>query len=68
MTYQQLVDHFGGQYKAADALGVSRNMLNRWKNSGEMLGKKIPWQWQCAAAWKTDGELFPTLGPWDKEE
>ncbi len=68
MTYRQLIDYFGGQGKTADALGVSHATLNRWKNSGEMLGKQIPWQWQCAAAWKSNEHLFPTLGPWDRKK
>ncbi len=68
MTYQQLIAYFRDESGAADALGVSRSTLNKWKESNEMRGRKIPWQWQCAAAWTTDGALFPTLGPWDREK
>jgi len=32
MTYKQLLDHFGGQQKVADALNCKQNTVSDWRD------------------------------------
>lgn len=32
MTYQQLIEHFKSEQKAADALGIKQPSINAWKD------------------------------------
>lgn len=44
MNYEQLVEHFGGPTKAAEALGIEdRQTVAAWKN------RRIPSKWQIKA-------------------
>ena len=51
MTYAQLIDHFRGLTKAADALGVDRRHVFNWKK------RRIPSKWQVQAEVVSDGKL-----------
>ena len=52
MTYDQLVGHFGGPTKAADALGIEdRRTVHAWSR------RRVPSRWQMKAEKLTDGKL-----------
>jgi hypothetical protein len=51
MDYAQLVVHFGGLTKAADALGIDRRMVDAWKK------RRIPSKWQMKAETLSGGVL-----------
>lgn len=52
MKYEQLVGHFGGLTKAAQALGLKRQTVHAWG-----IRKRIPSRWQMRIAALTGGEL-----------
>ena len=51
MDYLTVIEHFGGCTKAADALGFSKQAVNRWKDRG------IPFEAQFIIQIKTKGRL-----------
>lgn len=52
MNYEQLVGHFGGPTKAADALGIEdRRTVHAWKE------RRIPSKWQMKAQVISEGKL-----------
>lgn len=51
MKYKDLVGHFGGLTKAADALGIDRRMVDAWKK------RRIPSKWQMKAQTLSEGAL-----------
>lgn len=51
MKYEQLVEFFDGLTKAADALGVDRRVVDRWKR------RRIPSRWQMKAQALSGGTL-----------
>ena len=52
MRYDQVVGHFGGPTKTADALGIDdRRTVHAWKKRG------IPSFWQLKIESVTDGDL-----------
>ena len=51
MTYSQLVAHFGGLSKAAEALGIDRRHVFNWSE------RRIPSKWQVKAEHVTGGKL-----------
>jgi hypothetical protein len=51
MTYTQLVAHFGGLTKAADALGLDRRHVWNWSD------RRIPSKWQVKAEHITNRKL-----------
>ena len=52
MTYEQLVGHYRGLTKAAQALGLKRQTVHAWG-----IRKHIPSRWQIEIEGKTDGRL-----------
>ena len=52
MNYKQMVAHFGGLSKAAQALGLPRQTVHMWKRRG-----RIPSRWQIKAEARSDGKL-----------
>lgn len=51
MTYDDLIEHYGGCTKAALALGLPKQTVNRWKDAG------IPDEKQLEIQKETRGEL-----------
>jgi hypothetical protein len=51
MNYKELIAHWGGQSKAAQALGLERQSVNVWKK------RRIPSKWQLIAANLSRGRL-----------
>lgn len=51
MTYQQLLAHFGGLSKVAEALGVDRRRVWNWSE------RRIPSKWQAKIESVSDGKL-----------
>lgn len=51
MTYDDLVDTYGGLSKAARALGLAKQTVHRWRDSG------IPFEKQFIIQMKTKGRL-----------
>lgn len=52
MKFDQLIDHFGSQVAAADALGVTQPTLSNWKKRG-----RIPHLQQLRIEHVTRGKL-----------
>lgn len=52
MKFQNLIDHFGSQVAAADALGLTQPTLSNWKKRG-----KIPHLQQLRIEHITKGKL-----------
>jgi DNA-binding transcriptional regulator YdaS (Cro superfamily) len=52
MKFNQLIDHFGSQVAAADALGVTQPTLSNWKKRG-----RIPHLQQLRIEHVTRGKL-----------
>lgn len=52
MKFNQLIDHFGSQVAAADALGVTQPTLSNWKKRG-----RIPHLQQLRIEHLTKGKL-----------
>jgi hypothetical protein len=48
MTYAQLIRHYGSLTRAAQALELSKQTVNYWKDA-----KRIPDRWQLEIASKT---------------
>ena len=40
MTFQELINHFGSQSAAAQAVGTSRQVVSAWKRNGIPLGRQ----------------------------
>lgn len=51
MDYEALVEHYGTCSKAARALGLNRQTVNKWRDSG------IPFEKQFIIQIKTKGRL-----------
>lgn len=60
MTYEDLIETYGGLSKAARALGLAKQTVHRWKGGG------IPFEKQFIIQMKTKGRLkarMPELSP-----
>lgn len=56
MTYQQLIEFYGGSCtKAAAALGLPKQTVNKWKD------REIPFEQQFIIQMKTKGRLKAAL-------
>jgi hypothetical protein len=51
MRYEDLIGHFGGLTKAAEALGLDRRVVHAWRK------RRIPSRWQLKAESLSDGVL-----------
>lgn len=54
MKYEQLLAHFGGLTKAAQALETSKQVVHAWG-----VRNRIPARWQIRAAVLSNGRLKP---------
>ena len=52
MTPEQIIKHYGDEKAAADALGVTRQIINYWKQKGE-----VPIRTQSLIQLLTKGKL-----------
>lgn len=52
MTPEQIIEHYGDEKAAADALGVTRQIVNYWKQKGE-----VPIKTQAYIQLYTNGKL-----------
>ncbi|MCR4299009.1 MAG: Cro/CI family transcriptional regulator [Gallionella sp.] len=43
MTPEQVIRHYGGERQAADALQVTRQIVNYWKRKGSIPSKTQAW-------------------------
>jgi len=57
MTPEQVIRHFGGEKQAADALDCTRQIVNLWKNRGD-----IPIWTQAWIQLRTNGKLVAERG------
>lgn len=55
MTYQDLIEKYGGCTAAAKAIGLPKQTVNRWKDTG------IPFEQQFRIQLKTRGRLKAEL-------
>lgn len=60
MTFDDLKEHFRGVTKAAKELGVSRETLYRWRDSG------IPYVRQLQIESQMRGKLKASSPPWEQ--
>jgi hypothetical protein len=56
MRYEELIDHYGGLTKAAEALDVAKQTIHSWKGRGS-----IPFDAQFYIQIKTKGRLKLSL-------
>lgn len=55
MTYEDVIENYGGLSKAARALGLAKQTVHRWKGGG------IPFEKQFIIQMKTKGRLKAKL-------
>lgn len=59
MNIQQLVEHYGDQAAAADAIRVSRQAVSKWKKAGRIpLEYQLQWEENSAGAVRADLPAF----------